>query len=296
VAHLRGDDGCELWLQREVQQEVHLREQPGLEPEDIGGVLPRRAGLQAYAHQGLVVAGAVGPELGDARVVHRRDDIGVDDSEGASMTPAHDQTASAEASLAERLGYRSDDRIVIVNCDDLGSSHAANHAIRRSVGEGAATSATLMVPCPWAADAAADPPGADIGVHLTLTAEWDTYRWGPVTAGPSLLDAEGRLPRTIEEVWDRADLDEVRAELRAQIDQAERWGLDVTHLDSHMGTLQLHPLYFDIYLDLAVEYSLPLRLSGWSTERAIGFEFRARAADAGVVAPITSSGPTSWPG
>jgi chitin disaccharide deacetylase len=201
------------------------------------------------------------------------------------MTPAHDQTASAEASLAERLGYRSDDRIVIVNCDDLGSSHAANDAIRRSVGEGAATSATLMVPCPWAADAAADPPGADIGVHLTLTSEWDTYRWGPVTAGPSLLDAEGRLPRTIEEVWDRADLDEVRAELRAQIDQAERWGLDVTHLDSHMGTLQLHPLYFDIYLDLAVEYALPLRLSGWSTERAIGFEFRARAADAGVVAP-----------
>jgi chitin disaccharide deacetylase len=201
------------------------------------------------------------------------------------MTPAHDQTAPAEASLAERLGYRSDDRVVIVNCDDLGSSHAANDAIRRSLGEGAATSATLMVPCPWAADAAAHPPGADVGVHLTLTSEWDTYRWGPVTAAPSLLDTEGRLPRTIEEVWDRADLDEVRVELRAQIDQARRWGFDVTHLDSHMGTLQLHPRYFDIYLDLAVEYALPLRLSGWSTERAIGFEFRARAADAGVVAP-----------
>ena len=201
------------------------------------------------------------------------------------MTSAHDQTAPAKAGLAERLGFEPDDRVVIVNCDDLGSSHAANDAIRRSIGEGSASSATLMVPCPWAGDAAADPPGADVGVHLTLTSEWDTYRWGPVTAGATLLDSEGRLPRTIEEVWERADLDEVRAELRAQVDQALRWGFDVTHLDSHMGTLQLHPSYFDIYLELAVEYALPLRLSGWSTERAIGFEFRARAAEAGVFAP-----------
>ncbi len=201
------------------------------------------------------------------------------------MTSPHDHTASAGPSLAERLGYRPGDRVVIVNCDDLGSSQAANDAIRRSIREGSATSATLMVPCPWAADAAADPPGADVGVHLTLNSEWDGYRWGPVTPGPSLLDAEGRLPRTIDEVWQRADLDEVRAELRAQIAQATAWGFDVTHLDSHMGTLQLEPRYFDVYLELAVEHQLPLRLSGWSSERAIGFEFRDRAAAAGIVSP-----------
>lgn len=201
------------------------------------------------------------------------------------MTAAHDQTTSAGPSLAERLGFGPDDRVVVVNCDDLGSSYAANDAIRRSMREGVASSTTLMVPCPWAAEAAADPPGDDIGVHLTLTSEWDTYRWGPVTPGASLVDDEGRLPHTIEEVWERADLDEVRAELRAQIDQALRWGIDVTHLDSHMGTLQLEPRYFDIYLELAVEYGLPLRLSGWSSERLIGFEFRARTAEAGVVAP-----------
>lgn len=188
-------------------------------------------------------------------------------------------------SLAERLGFRPDDRVVIVNCDDLGSSHAANDAIRRSMGEGAATSTTLMVPCPWAAHAAADPPGDDIGVHLTLTSEWTGYRWGPITPGPSLVDAEGRLPRTIQEVWERADLDEVRTELRAQVDQALRWGLDITHLDSHMGTVQLDPRYFDIYLELAAEYDLPMRLSGWSSEKVIGFEFRERAASAGVQAP-----------
>ncbi|MBK5223761.1 MAG: polysaccharide deacetylase family protein [Acidimicrobiia bacterium] len=201
------------------------------------------------------------------------------------MTSAQDHTVPAGTSLAERFGYRPDDRVVIVNCDDLGSSHAANDAIRRSMRGGSATSATLMVPCPWAAHAAADPPGDDVGVHLTLTSEWDGYRWGPITPGPSLLDAEGRLPPTIGEVWERADLDEVRAELRAQIDQAQRWGFDITHLDSHMGTVQLDPRYFDVYLELAVENGLPLRLSGRSTERAIGFEFRERAAAAGVLAP-----------
>ena len=155
-------------------------------------------------------------------------------------------------SLAERLGYDAEARLLIVNCDDLGSCHAANVGVYEAVREGLGTSASLMVPCAWARDAASQYRGEDLGVHLTLNAEWDTYRWGPVTAGPSLLDAEGRLPRTIEEVWDRADLDEVRAELRAQVDQALRWGFDVTHLDSHMGTLQLDPRYFDIYLDLAV--------------------------------------------
>jgi chitin disaccharide deacetylase len=187
--------------------------------------------------------------------------------------------------LAERLGYRADDRLLIVNCDDLGSTHAANIGVYESLREGIATSATLMVPCPWARDAAARHRGEDVGVHLTLNAELDHYRWGPITHAPSLLDGDGGFPRTLEDVWDHADLDEVRRELRAQVERAILWGFDVSHIDSHMGSVQLKPEFFDVYLDLAVEFGLPLRLSGASTERTIGFPFRQLAADEGVVFP-----------
>src|SRR3712207_9525893 len=80
------------------------------------------------------------------------------------------------ATLAERLGYGPDDRLLIVNCDDLGSSHAANVGVYEALREGTATSATLMVPCPWAREAAARHRGKDVGVHLTLNSEWDRYR------------------------------------------------------------------------------------------------------------------------
>jgi predicted glycoside hydrolase/deacetylase ChbG (UPF0249 family) len=187
--------------------------------------------------------------------------------------------------LAERLGFRPDDRLLIVNCDDLGSTYAANIGVYESLREGIATSSSLMVPCPWARDAAARYRGEDVGVHLTLNAEFEHYRWGPITHAPSLLDGDGGFPRTLEDVWDHADLDEVRKELRAQVERAILWGFDVSHLDSHMGTVQLRPEFFDVYLDLAVEFRLPIRLSGASTERLIGFPFRQLAADEGVVFP-----------
>jgi predicted glycoside hydrolase/deacetylase ChbG (UPF0249 family) len=187
--------------------------------------------------------------------------------------------------LAERLGYGPDDRLLIINCDDLGSSHAANVGIYEALREGVATSASLMVPCPWAREAASRYRGEDVGVHLTLNAEYDTYRWGPITQAPSLLDGDGGFPRTITDTWDHADLDEVRRECRAQVERAILWGFDVSHLDSHMGTLQLRPEFFDVYLDLAVEFGLPLRLSGASTEKAIGFPFRDLATDEGILFP-----------
>jgi chitin disaccharide deacetylase len=189
------------------------------------------------------------------------------------------------ATLAERLGYQADDRLLIINCDDLGSSHAANSGVYDALRNGLATSATLMVPCPWAREAAARYRGEDVGVHLTLNAEYELYRWGPITQSPSLLGGDGGFPRTVEDVWEHADLDEVRRELRAQVERAILWGFDVTHLDSHMGTLQLRPEFFDIYLDLAVEFALPLRLSVGSTERIVGFPFRKLAEEEGVVFP-----------
>lgn len=191
----------------------------------------------------------------------------------------------AVTTLAERLGYRAEDRIVIINCDDLGSTHAANVGVYESLRDGLATSATLMVPCPWAREAASRYRGEDVGVHLTLNAEHDLYRWGPITRAPSLLDGDGGFPRTVADVWDHADLDEVRRELSAQVERAILWGFDVTHLDSHMGSVQLRAEFFDAYLDLAVDFGLPLRLSGSVTETAIGFPFRTLAADEGVIFP-----------
>ena len=188
-------------------------------------------------------------------------------------------------SLAELLGRPADARLLIVNCDDLGMCHSANEGVFSALRDGLATSATLMVPCPWAREAAAQYRGEDVGVHLTLNAEWELYRWGPITVAPSLLGGDGGFPRTVADVWDHADLDEVRRELRAQVERAILWGFDVTHLDSHMGTLQLRPEFFDVYLDLAVEFALPLRLSGRSTQEFVGFPFRDLADGDGVVAP-----------
>ena len=187
--------------------------------------------------------------------------------------------------LAERLGYSPDARLLIVNCDDLGSSRAANVAIYEALRDGIATSATLMVPCPWARDAAAMYRGEDVGVHLTLNAEWSNYRWGPITHSPSLLDGDGGFPRTVDDVWDHADLDEVRKECRAQVERAIYWGFDVSHLDSHMGTLQLRPAFFDAYLETAVDFGLPLRMAPASAERLIGFPYRRLAEQEGIVFP-----------
>lgn len=188
-------------------------------------------------------------------------------------------------SLAERLGYPPDARILVINCDDLGMCHSANEGTYGSLRDGLATSASLMVPCPWAREAAARYRGEDVGVHLTLTAEFELYRWGPCTWAPSLFGGDGGMASTVADAWDHADLDEVRRELRAQVERAILWGFDVTHLDSHMGVMQLRAEFFDVYLDLAVDFDLPIRLSGASTQEAIGFPFRDLADAEGVLAP-----------
>jgi hypothetical protein len=149
--------------------------------------------------------------------------------------------------------------------------------------QGVATSATLMVPCPWAREAARLLPDADIGVHLTFTAEYPGYRWRSLTGAASLHDADGFLPATAAEAIAKADPEDIRAEGRAQIDQALAWGVDVTHLDSHMGVVQIDARLFDIYLGLAVQYALPLRMVGASVDRQLGFDARRRAAERGVI-------------
>ena len=187
--------------------------------------------------------------------------------------------------LAERLGYARDARLLIVNCDDFGSSHAANKAIVRAINDGLASSTTLMVPCPWAREAAQLASDLDVGIHLTLTAEYPGYRWRSLTGAKSLHDSDGFLPRTAEEVWSKGDLADVEAECRAQIEQAIAWGVDVTHLDAHMGTMQTSRPHFEIYVALAQAYRLPLRMVSTRHEKQIGFSCRARAAESGIIFP-----------
>ncbi|MGH7926158.1 MAG: polysaccharide deacetylase family protein [Candidatus Binatus sp.] len=183
--------------------------------------------------------------------------------------------ASETKSTAERLGYSADARLLILNADDFGMCHDQNEGVVTGLQEGVFTSSTILVTCPWfeeAAGFARKNPAADLGVHLTLTAEWDTYKWGPVSARhsvPSLVDERGYLWQTVAQVWEHARLAEAEAELRAQIEKALAAGVDVTHLDSHMGTLQLRADYHEIYARLAAEYRVPIRLA---SRRRMGSE------------------------
>lgn len=142
-----------------------------------------------------------------------------------------------------------------------------------------------MVPGPWARDAAARYRGEDVGVHLTLNAEWDTFRWGPITHSPSLLDGIGGFPQTRDDTWEHADLEEVTKECRAQIERAIYWGFDVTHLTSHLATLNLRPDFFDVFLSLATEFGLPVRLQSRDVTSHQGVPYRNIAEEAGVVFP-----------
>jgi predicted glycoside hydrolase/deacetylase ChbG (UPF0249 family) len=197
--------------------------------------------------------------------------------------------------LAGQLGFRADDRLLIINCDDLGSTFAANVACYDALRDGIATSSSLMVPCPWAREAAARYRGEDVGVHITLNAEHDLYRWGPITHAPSLLDGDGGFPRTVADMWDHADLDEARRECRAQVERAILWGFDVSHVDSHLDALTRRPEFFDIYLELACDFGLPVRLPPAEAERAVGFPFRRLTSESGVLAPdhVVSVGPAA---
>ena len=189
-------------------------------------------------------------------------------------------------SLAERLGHAADAKLVILSCDDLGSCHAATVGVYQAIREGVATCASIMVPAPWARHAATlYQPTDDIGVHLTLNAEHETYRWGPITHAPSLLSGETGFPRDLADLWEHADPSEVFRELQAQIERAVAWGIDVTHLAPHLTAITLRPEFFDVYLELACIFRLPVRLPSTVSESQAGFPFRKLAAAEGVVFP-----------
>ena len=189
------------------------------------------------------------------------------------------------AGLAERLGHGPEDRLLVVNCDDLGSSDAANLATLRAMADGVATSATLMVPCPWATEAVRMLAGRPIGVHLTLTSEYRGYRWRALTGGASLHDPEGFMPITKAAALRRLGADDARAECRAQIEASLSWGADIAHLDAHMDVLQARADLHEVYLGLTEEFRLPVRMHPQGGADGQGFHARERAHARGVLFP-----------
>lgn len=175
---------------------------------------------------------------------------------------------AAGQTWGERLGWAADDRVVILHVDDAGMSHDSNVGAVRSVVEGVATSISVMMPCPWVPEMVAllaEYPEIDAGLHLTLTSEWDGYRWGPVAgigAVPGLVDSQGALWGSVQGVVANATADEVELEVRAQIKKALDMGFVPTHLDSHMGTMFATPELIARYISIGADTGIPVMFPG----------------------------------
>jgi hypothetical protein len=197
---------------------------------------------------------------------------------------------------------------LVVRADDIGSCHTANLACIQVYREGIARSVEVQVPCPWFNEAARmlrENPGYDVGVHLTLTSEWENYKWGPLTQAPSLVDPNGHFyPMTSQ----RADfppntgflqskwrIEEVEKELRAQIELARKMIPQVSHLSSHMGTPTSTPQLRALVERLAKEYKLPIETPGaqhlrWAADSKASAEQR----EAALVRALEEVGSGVW--
>src|SRR6266852_3176086 len=165
--------------------------------------------------------------------------------------------------VAERLGYPADSKLLVVHADDLAVAHSVDTASLDALNKNAVTSASIMVPCAWLSEVASyakEHPDADLGLHLTLTSEWKVDRWGPVESKDkvtSLLDPSGYLwPETLPAARNLKP-EEAEREIRAQIERAIALGIHPSHLDSHMGVLFSTPELFAVYVKVAHEYKLP---------------------------------------
>ena len=174
--------------------------------------------------------------------------------------------AQPAKTLAERLGYPRDAKLLIVHADDLGMAHSINAASIKAFETGLVNSGSIMVPCPWLPEIAAYArahPEADLGLHLTLTSEWQLYRWGsvlPKDRVSSLFDTNGYFYPTESEAAARIKPKEAEAEIRAQIERAKALGIQPTHLDSHMGTLYQTKELLEILIRAGRDNKLPIRI------------------------------------
>jgi predicted glycoside hydrolase/deacetylase ChbG (UPF0249 family) len=167
--------------------------------------------------------------------------------------------------ILKKLGFSNTDRLVILHTDDIGMCQASLSAFIDLWEFGGISSGAIMMPCPWAkpsAEYCRTHSGVDMGVHATLTAEWEAYRWSAMsTRDPSsgLMDKDGFLWRTSEETQKNASPDSVMAELELQVNRAIEWGVEITHVDTHMGTV-MHPGFIPAYLQAAAQAHVPAML------------------------------------
>ena len=177
-------------------------------------------------------------------------------------------TYAQQKTIQERLGYPRETKLLIIHADDIGVSHAENAATIIAMEKGVVNSGSIMVPCPWFPEIAAYAkahPKADFGLHLTLTSEWHLYKWGttlPRDQVPSLVNEQGYLYGSVEDVAKHASAQEVEKELRSQIDRAKEFGITPTHFDTHMGSVITTPEFIQVYLKLGREYKVPVLMNG----------------------------------
>jgi predicted glycoside hydrolase/deacetylase ChbG (UPF0249 family) len=164
--------------------------------------------------------------------------------------------------LLKKLGYADTDRLVIIHTDDIGMCQASLQAFKDLWDFGTISSGAVMVPCPWfpaTADFCRQNPEVDMGVHATLNAEWDAYRWGPLsTRDPrsGLLDKHGFFPQDSQAVIDQASPEAVSLEINTQVEHALAAGINPTHIDSHMFTC-MHPKFIQGYLQSGRARGIP---------------------------------------
>jgi predicted glycoside hydrolase/deacetylase ChbG (UPF0249 family) len=210
------------------------------------------------------------------------------------------QAAAGVKPLAARLGYPAGAKLLIVHADDLAAAHSVNAATFKAMESGLVNSASIMVPCPWlpeVADYARRHPDADLGLHLTLTSEWKTYRWGAVLSkerAPTLYAPDGYLYPTEGAAAARIAVREAEAEIRAQIARARAFGIRPTHLDSHMRTLYTTRPLFEMFLRVGREERLPVMVSREWFERA-PFLPAALGPDGLVLDRVVSADPSVRP-
>ena len=177
---------------------------------------------------------------------------------------AQEASKPAGKTVAEKLGYPKDARLLIIHAQDMGLAHSVDKATFEALEKGWVTSGSILVPCPWFPEVAAwarNHPNADLGIRIEMNSVGPAYRWGPISAqkpGSGLVDADGYLPTTQRYVAQHAKMEDVQAEARAQIERARRDGVPITHLDNAMKTMIWTPELFRVYWQLGQEYKVPI--------------------------------------
>jgi chitin disaccharide deacetylase len=184
------------------------------------------------------------------------------------LLSSNTQAQAPDSTYAERLGFPKGSRVLILHVDDAGMSFDSNEGAEMALTKGVSTSVSVMMPCPWVPgfiQFLKTHPEIDAGLHLTLTSEWDYYKWAPVSGRkntPGLVDSEGYFWPTVAAVVKHATADEVEMEMTAQLEKARTMGFEPTHLDTHMGTVYGSQEFLMRYIRLGIKNHIPVMLPG----------------------------------